>query len=170
MRDRLIEVCGREFERKVERHVKAVFEAKRGLLDPIIEVPWIGGVYCPRDKRENYADLMQQACKAACAQKWFDMTGPKWARPFGLPLRMEDFDTLERDPDNKQKLLGMYGRSLRWEGWDYLIHPSINVFGSGVTEFLWSPRELRTDPELQRLFPPRRLEGLTWTTSLCWHR
>ena len=48
MRDKFIELCGREFERSIVRRVRAVFEAKRGLPCEFAEVPWIGGEYRPR--------------------------------------------------------------------------------------------------------------------------
>jgi hypothetical protein len=160
MRDRIVKRTGAELERYVERHVKAVFEARRGSPSKSLEVPWIGGQYNPRDKRENYADLMQQACKAVAAQWWFESNAPKWAWP--LPLRFEDFDFLDQDPDGKQQILGLYARSLRLLDWAYQIHPPLNAFGSGVMAYRFTPAELRADRELQRIFPPKGLEGLNW--------
>ena len=85
MRDRLKETCEREFECGVERMVKRVFEARRGLPDELYEIPWIGGTYRPRAPRTSHADLMRNVCRALCAQKWFEHTAPSRPQPLSTP-------------------------------------------------------------------------------------
>ena len=110
-------------ERELERRVKSVFEANRGLPDAVYEAPYIGGEYRPRAPREHHVDLMRKACKALCAQFWFDRTAPGWAKALGLPLRMEACEVLLKDADPRFRALGHYGLSLRSVGWEYATFP-----------------------------------------------
>jgi len=45
-------------------------------------------------------------------------------------------------------------------GYDYLGHPSIFVYGSGVMAHPCAPDHVRNDPELRCEFPARELPGL----------
>jgi hypothetical protein len=79
---------------------------------------------------------------------------------------MEMCESLLYNDHNEQKLVGYYARSLRWNGWDFERHPPFDVFCRGVMEYIFSPMDLRMDQELQQMFPPRTLAGLT--TPLQW--
>jgi hypothetical protein len=105
--------------RKLERRVRSVFEARRGLPDDVYEAPYIGGEYRPRAPREQHADLIYKASKALCAQFWFDRTAPGWAKAHGLPIRMEACEEMLKDADPRLKALGLYGLALRLDGWNY---------------------------------------------------
>ena len=100
MRDRLKETCEREFECGVERMVKRVFEARRGLPDELYEIPWIGSTYRPRAPRTSHADLMRNVCRALCAQKWFEHTAPSQAPAtvYALALRSTSWDRTTHPP------------------------------------------------------------------------
>ena len=82
-----------------------------------------------------------------------------WANP--LPLKMEECESWVDNDHHALRLVGYFGRSLRWNDWDYERHPPFNTFCSGVMKYILSPMELRMDPELQRMFPRRALAALT---------
>ena len=69
---------------------------------------------------------MRKACRALCAQKWFERTAPKWAQP--LPLREEECEMLLKDADSRLRLLGHYALSLRSTSWDCSTHPPFDAF------------------------------------------
>jgi hypothetical protein len=119
MGSRLSAAC----ERELERRVRSVFEANRGLPDDVYEAPYIGGEYRNRAPREQHADLMHKASKALCAQFLFDQTAPGWAKALGLPIRMEACEVLLKDADPRLQALGLYGLSLRSAGWEYATFP-----------------------------------------------
>lgn len=79
---------------------------------------------------------------------------------------MEECETfMYNDHHNALRLLGYFGRSWRWNNWDER-HPPFDTFCSGVLDYICSPPELRMDPELRKMFPPKALAGLT--TPLQW--
>jgi hypothetical protein len=49
-----------------------------------------------------------------------------------LPLREVECTDLQQDAENRLKLVGYYGSSLRQVDWDYETHPPFAVFCSGV--------------------------------------
>lgn len=113
--------------RELERRVRSVFEANRGLPDDVYEAPYIGGEYRPRAPREQHSELMRQASKALCAQFWFDRTAPGWAKALGLPLRLEACEMMLKDADPRLKALGLYGLLLRSAGWEYATFPQFDA-------------------------------------------
>jgi hypothetical protein len=147
----------------VEAYVRGAFEAARGLPSPISEVPFIGGAYCPRAKRAAHADLKRQVRAALCAHALHDLSAPHWAQH--LPLREHECIELKRDADNKLKLVGYFGLSLRRCDWDER-HP---LFAEFCTSLLYSPAVpecLEHDDELQNMFPSLPLPHLD--DDLCW--
>src|SRR5262245_46351769 len=122
MGGRSLEAC----TRKLERHVRRVFEARRGLPYEPAEIPWIGGTYRPRAPRKQHVALQQQVVWALRAREWFEHTAPKWAQP--LPLREDECEMLLKDADRQNQLLGHYALSLRSMGWNYVTHPPFAIW------------------------------------------
>ena len=155
MREWRVKVCEHEFDRMVE---DAREDRRRLSLSK--QVPVIGGVYDPK----QHAELVRKVARALAFQERHAETVPySWARK--LPVRMEECESLIDNKDNALKLLGYFGRSLWWNGWPEQ-HPTFEVFCCGVTEYVWCPPELQMDLELQKLFPPKALAGIT--TPLQW--
>jgi hypothetical protein len=154
MSDRFIEACQREFDRLV----KDVCFEDEFVQDPINYRP---------EQRDDY---IRRICRALAAQAWhYEHTASynwaSWANP--LPLRLDTCESLlQYVPCNGMKLLGYFGRSLRWRDWNYETHPTFPVFCSGVLDWDRCPIELQTDRELARVFPPKPLAGIT--APLCW--
>jgi hypothetical protein len=117
------------------------------------EAPIIGNVYF---EQLGHAHLLPPIFRAVRAEKIFRQEAPGWPE---LPLRQEDCERLEHNDDPQLAALGLFGSSLRSEQWD-VRHPGFRAFVSGLMAYEHTPREIRNDPDLQQLFPPRRLEGL----------
>ena len=90
------------------------------------------------------------------------MTAPPWAPE--LPLSSTEFEKMIGGKSNKIALVGYYGRSLACANWGF--HPSFYDHACGLMASEDTPERIRTDPELLREFPPRKLPGLD--QSLCW--
>ena len=75
-------------------------------------------------------------------------------------LRRKEFAQMTSSDDNRRKLVGFFGTSLRESEWDPVTHPSFAMFASGMLCYECTPYKLRSDPELLEEFPPRRLAGL----------
>jgi hypothetical protein len=91
------------------------------------------------------------------AAETFHQQKPVWAP--GLPLCVEDCEKLENTDDHRLNLVGYYSSSLRHTYWDE-HHPRFPKFAAGLLAHERAPRELRTDCELLREFPPCRLDDL----------
>jgi hypothetical protein len=151
MRDRITLLCEREYDRMVEEE-----REERRRQKYLLTAPHIGDKYHAR----QHDDIMRKVAKAIAASAWHERTTSiSWARP--LPLEMGWCETLINNDRNELKLLGYFGRSLRWNNWDFEIHPVFDVFCSGVTEWFLSPPEITMDKELLRMFPPKALVGLS---------
>jgi len=57
------------------------------------------------------------------------------------------------------QLLGQFASSLLGDKWNP-THPSFNRFCRGLMAEPGAPAHLRNDPELRRLYPPKRLREL----------
>jgi hypothetical protein len=57
--------------------------------------------------------------------------------------------------------VGLFADSLAMADWSYDTHPSFSHYVRGLMAYRYAPTELRTDPHLQREFPPHPLAGLT---------
>jgi hypothetical protein len=148
MRDRVTEICEREFD-----HMARAAAAERQLFTKT--VPHIGGPYL----EEQHDELMRKISRALAAREWHARTGPSWARR--LPLLEEECETLLFNEHNAIRLFGHFGRSLRWTDWDYERHPTFDTFCSGVLASPYCPIDLKLDPELRRMFPPKALAGIS---------
>ena len=111
------------------------------------------------------AESVRSVGRALAAVAWHAETSPwSWSKP--LPLEMGVCKSLMNNALGALQLLGYFGRSLRWNNWDIDQHPTFDPFCCGVMDYMFAPMELRTDKELQQMFPPRALVGLK--TPLCW--
>jgi|SRR6476620_2042927 hypothetical protein len=84
-----------------------------------------------------------------------------------LPLQMEECDCWIDNKLGALKLLGFFDRSMRWADWDER-HPGFDPFCCGVMEDWRRPMDLRMDPELLQMFPPKKLAG--FATPLHWRQ
>jgi hypothetical protein len=151
--DIIKERFGIEFEAATARMVDKLFAAAVAAGDA--ETPVIGG----RLDSSALPEVKAQVLRALAALEWHERgPAPRWSKP--LPLREEEFGSLMRAECNALQLAGYFGRSLRWNGWDYARYPPFGVFCSGVMEWILGPAELQEDRELQKMFPPRALPGL----------
>jgi hypothetical protein len=100
---------------------------------------------------------------ALCARERHNLTAPRWAQP--LPLREYECIELQRDADNKLKLVGYFAMSWRQCTWDER-HP---LFAEFCCILLYSPAVpecLERDYALQEMFPSLPLPHLD--ADLCW--
>jgi hypothetical protein len=147
MHSNLTERCEREFE----RYVRELHRKKPGEFGMVsADFPWGGA--CVRED--------------AIPQVWFSKHGPAALQP--LPLA-KDYGAMMRG-SGPRYLLGCYGFSLEFMGYDYLTHPQFFEYARGVMAYPHTPKRVREDPELIEEFPPRPLPGLyrmLWTPEDC---
>jgi hypothetical protein len=143
--------------------MKIAFEAARGLPSHISEIPYIGGEYAPRARRALHADLKRRVYAALLARKRHSLTAPRWAQP--LPLREYECIELQRDADNKLKLVGHFAASWRKCDWDEQ-HPLFAEFCCILLYPPAVPECLERDYALQSMFPSLPLPHLD--ADLCW--
>ena len=155
----IVEAC----ERALDQWIAAACD---GRLSPEfrvrIPVPGGGFIEPPLD-----AKAVRSVGRALAAVEWHEKTAPpSWACP--LPLRLDQCESMICNANNALQLVGYFGRSMRWSDWDIDQHPTFDRFCCGVMDYMFAPMELRTDKELQQMFPPRALAGLK--TPLCWRQ
>jgi hypothetical protein len=131
---------------------------------PLGHAPIIGDLFDVWDE-EHISKLRRRTCLALAAQEWFGETGPPWARAISLPVNIPDCQKLEQDENLWPNLVGYYGRSLMYVGYDFQLHPSIVDCCSGLVAHKGTPDYLRA--ELGQEFLARPLEGLevSWRTG-----
>jgi hypothetical protein len=148
IRDRVTEICEAEFDRQARA---AAAESASCRLSK--QVPVIGGEF----RQERLGEYLGLISRAIAAQERHALLAPKWAVP--LPLQLPECERLIVNEHNELKLLGYFGRSMRWREWDPK-HPLFNDFCSGVLDWLHCPVDLKLDRGLKRVFPPKELVGL----------
>jgi hypothetical protein len=107
---------------------------------------------------------------ALAAQERFKTDGPPWAQP--LPVswqklcklaqigKLVEDGVIAQDPNNgRLELMATFAASWCNSKWDP-EHPGAYRFCRGLMAARNTPARLRNDPELRRLFPPKRLPGL----------
>jgi len=150
---------------RIERHVVELFEARRQAAnaagEDFVSAPYTEERFSIR--RDSLFPFVQhQVCRALVARASFQVTAPPWAPE--LPLSSTEFEKMIGGKSNKIALVGYYGRSLACANWGF--HPSFYDHACGLMASEDTPERIRTDPELLREFPPRKLPGLD--QSLCW--
>lgn len=103
MEDRLLQACGHELQRRVEE----LFEHARPLSPYLSETPVIGGEFITRF---GSSGLLSTVCEAILAREIFRLEAPDWPP---LPLHREECARMIGSADNRKKLVGLYGSSLR---------------------------------------------------------
>jgi hypothetical protein len=112
--DRMLKACMAEYEAVIKERVEREFGPIFDREQPGDEIPIIGGEFPPLEYRDE--DLKQKAIRALCAVRWFELEAPLWAQP--LPLRQEEFEAVNRLPDQRRRPVAFYGRILRGQGWN----------------------------------------------------
>ena len=107
---------------------------------------------------------------ARCARRWFKIfyqeIEPEFADAPPLPLcRQEQFWLMSMKAGSFGYLVGCYAESLKAH--DYPSgHPLPPAYIRGVMACSSLPKQVRTDPEMLRRFPPDKLEGLDESTMI----
>jgi hypothetical protein len=159
MRNRLTEASAREIKHYVER---AFADANT------FEIPVIGGPFFVCGRGLQIDELKRQAIAALSARERFRFDAPRWwTQP--LPLREGECAYLQQSPDNREKIVGFYGASLRHRLWDYDRHPLFTVFARGAVHSPFFPASLEEIRQLADEFPPARLPGLDGDMIWRWH-
>ena len=116
------------------------------------EIPIIGNCFYPS---MPYPGLVRLVVDALLARERFKTERPDWPQ---LPLHKNDCARMTGSDDNRNKLVGFFGDSLRHALWE--DHPGFGRYCQGLMAYEYAPRKLRSDPELQKQFPATELEGL----------
>ena len=100
----------------------------------------------------NKNGLLESEMRAALdALSWFSQNAPLWAQPLRLLPEFPD------DITWPEFVARAYSFSLWSQFYDYRRHPSFYDYGCGLT---YAMPELRAEPEMCLLLPPRELPGL----------
>jgi hypothetical protein len=151
MTDRLIEACALP----LERHLEMLFENPVKIPGTgMCELPVVGNLFIP--DLEDRSQFMPVIIAALAARAKFYREVPE--RPI-LPLRQEDCEALANDDRPQVQVVGLFGDSWRYAGWDRQ-HPSFRRYCCGLLACDYAPDEIRNDRSLQLEFPPVRLDGL----------
>ena len=122
-----------------------------------VEAPLIGLFYQIWDEPAATA-LKELSRRASAWRARFAIEGPPWAQP--LPTSWNDCCRLAHERgDGQMWLLANFASSLLGDKWNP-AHPSFYRFCRGMMANPGTPAHLRNDPELRRLYPPKRLPGL----------
>jgi hypothetical protein len=160
MDSRFLELCGREFERQVER----MFDnAPRIPGTGLGEIPVVGGRFFLAFATPP--ELIELVCMALAARERFRWDVPGWPT---LPLHEDTIEAMQADGDNRCSLVGFYADSLQGEFWDYELHPRFPIFASGLLSCKNAPDHLRNDHSLLKEFAPAPLAGLCDDDWLVW--
>jgi len=117
----------------------------------ILSAPFIEFPYATFDD-ELITTLKGLICKALAAQIRFHESKPAWAP--GLPISLNAGRELKRNRDPRVQLVGYFGISQLMAQYDK-EHPAFRRFCSGLLADERMPKNLREDPELRRMFPPK---------------
>jgi hypothetical protein len=151
MTDRLTKICERALE-----HYVAGLHKNQGRTP----VPWFhGGVAFTT---ADIPHLTQQIRAALDCELQFVEQG--WG--VVLPLALEDCAATMFYGGGPGFLLAHYSYSQWCREYDFLRHPSLDVYSSGVMARTDAPDYLRNDPALLAAFPPKALAGLD--DDFCW--
>jgi len=155
-----------KFERAFVDEVDRIFEKDRtaaceNVSAPdwkrtILSAPFIELHYAMFDDA-LIAELKNLICKALTAQMRFHESKPAWAPD--LPLSFNAGRELKSKRDPRVQLVGYYGISQLIAQYDE-DHPAFKLFVCGLLADERTPKKLREDPTLQRMFPPKYMREL----------
>ena len=155
----LLEVSAEVFERFAKRQVDIQFDlagtlpgSSHFMTAPRVPMPYLGnpGFLAGQETPET-RQMVVRALSAAFRfyQEWSAY----------LPLRWKDCEELTNHDNVRFNLVGLFGSSLRFSGWDDQ-HPPFAPFVSGLMAYESTPDAIRNDPGLRFEFPPQPVEGL----------
>ena len=143
---------------EIEQNVDRLFEANRGR--DCARIPIIGDTYSPTEN--NVRPLKKLVCAALLAREWFYENGPGDAQP--LPLSWGEREHLKSG--GLPHILAWFARSLAARDYNYLEHPPFFDYACGIMASQVTLDFVKNDPELQKRFPARVLDGLN--SGLVW--
>jgi hypothetical protein len=154
------------FEQALVAQVDRLFEEDRtvtcknvGTLDwkrVVLSAPFVRLHYAMFD--DGLIEELKILVRAALAKKMqFHLTKPSWAPD--LPLSLDEGRKLKRKRDKRVQLVGYYGISQLMARYDE-AHPYFDPFCCGLMADESTPEDLRSNFDLQRMYPPKRIMGL----------
>ena len=157
---------GNKFERAIVDQVDRLFEEDRAIVCEnigapnwkrvVLSAPFIELHYAMFDD-ELISELKELTCNALATQARFHASKPSWAPD--LPLSLNAGGKLKRKHDLRMRLVGYYGISQLVAKY-VESHPAFEPFCRGLMADARTPKNLREDPGLRQLFPPKKLNGL----------
>jgi hypothetical protein len=157
MSDRVFARASIELEHFVTG-INSSVPARNGVAEAA--VPWSRNHV--RFRQNQIPDLKRQTMNVLLSRALFVDDAPDWA-----PLPVGDEIPPLLGTTGPMHLLGLYAASLKAAGYNFLQHPTFNVFGCGVMAHPCAPGHVRNDQELRCEFPARELPGLC--CELIWH-
>lgn len=166
MDNNIIKLCADAFAHRIdELHHEGRIEFYSG--PGLVEEPITGMFYLIEDKYAA-AEAAELAQRGQAARARFTVEGPWWAQP--LPLHWKKCGKLAQigelaeagvfPPGNeKWELFSCFLTSWGASKWNP-EHPSWTRFARGMMADGNTPARIRKNPELQKLYPRKRLEGL----------
>jgi hypothetical protein len=145
----------------LKSHVDLLFRDTPTQLEQICTNPVTGGDWV--SGADSIALQKRLAIRGLLAREWFRVYGPHGAPT--LPLSVDEIDDMKwQDPFNH--MVACFSESLRANEYDFNIHPSIEVYISGVLASGYAAPLVKEDEDLRKRFPPRPLKWLG--RGLCW--
>jgi hypothetical protein len=154
------------FEQAFADQVDALFEEQRAIVcENISTLNWKRVILSAPFIKLHYAmfddalivELKDLICKALTTQARFHESKPAWAPD--LPLNLDAGRELKCKRDPRVQLVGFYGISQLIAKYDE-SHPAFKPFCCGLLADERTPKNLREDSVLRRMFPPKQLNGL----------
>ena len=158
MHDLMIELRPDEFRELIDDHFQMLYASGNTALE---YAPIVARLFSPQADVEMHK-LKLEIFASVAARRHFRLHAPPWAP--SLPIRRDEIDAMKDSESCIDRLVGIHAESLKWQGWNYQIHPSFFDHVCGIVEA--APEELQDDPALQQIFPAKKLLGLD--KDLCW--
>jgi hypothetical protein len=131
----------------------------------VLEAPGIKFPYNAMDD-ELVAILKPLSCDAMIVYVQHHLSKPPGFPE--LPITSYACQDMEEQHDKLAQLVGRYGTSQMRARW-VKRHPTFKLFCRGLLADERTPPNLRNDPELRQMFPPKPLQGLQqdgyWSTA-----
>jgi len=159
--DDLIELRWGEFRELVDDHFQMLYASGS---QELCRAPIIARLFFAQDANHAFTHK-KEIFAAVAARHHFHLQVPAWVPC--LPIVLEEIDAMKNSENNVDYLVGLHADSLKWQGWNYRVHPSFFDHCCGIMASEHAPDELRKDPALQQVFTAKKLAGLD--QDLCWH-
>jgi hypothetical protein len=155
----MIELRPDEFRELIDDYFQLLYTSGSQALD---YAPIVARLHHPQADADAHR-LKLEIFAAVAARKYFRWHAPPWVPD--LPIRRDEIDAMQNADNIVDWLVGVHADSLRWQKWDYQVHPMFFDHVCGIHEA--APDELREDPMLRQIFPAKKLFGLD--KDFCWH-